>query len=216
MNATKILTAGYIALSLCLAGCRTPETSHKSNRIMLFDGQTPKNWKKTDYGGQGEVTVENNAIVLDYGNYMTGITWNAPLPAKKNYEITLEANRLGGSDFFCGLTFPVRDSSCTLIVGGWGGYLVGLSSIDGYDASDNETMTSNSFDNNRWYHIRLRVTDSHILAWIDDIEYVNFEYTGHDIDVRYEVEPNKPLGFSTWRTRAALRNIQMRKIRPQE
>ena len=44
-----------------------------------------------------------------------------------------------GGDFFATLTFPVDDSFCTFVTGGWGGDIVGLSSIDGWDASDNET-----------------------------------------------------------------------------
>jgi hypothetical protein len=48
-----------------------------------------------------------------------------------NYEIKLEAKKVTGNDFFCGMTFPVGDSFCSFIVGGWGGPVVGLSSIDG-------------------------------------------------------------------------------------
>ena len=56
-----------------------------------------------------------------------------------DYEVTLEAMRVDGNDFFCGMTFPAGKDPCTLIVGGWGGTVVGLSSINGMDASENET-----------------------------------------------------------------------------
>ena len=46
---------------------------------------------------------------------------------KINYEVALDAMRVSGSDFFCGLTVPVNDSFCSLIVGGWGGGLGGVS-----------------------------------------------------------------------------------------
>ena len=79
----------------------------------------------------------------------TGITHTNPLP-KINYEVTLKAMKIDGSDFFCGLTFPVNDAFCTLIAGGWGGGLVGLSSLDNYDASENETSTFRGFEKKRW------------------------------------------------------------------
>ena len=52
--------------------------------------------------------------------YMTGITWTNEMP-RMGYEISLEAMRVEGSDFFCGLTFPVGKDYLSLIVGGWGG-----------------------------------------------------------------------------------------------
>ena len=78
----------------------------------------------------------------------------AKLP-KTNFEISLDAKRVQGHDFFCGLTFPVGDSFASLIVGGWGGAVCGISSIDGNDASSNDTTTRRKFDNDKWYHIRL-------------------------------------------------------------
>ena len=67
-----------------------------------------------------------------------------------NYEVKLEARREEGSDFFCRLTFPVNDSFCALILGGWGGTVVGLSTIDGLDASEKETSRLMNFDLNKW------------------------------------------------------------------
>ena len=57
-----------------------------------------------------------------------------------------ETHGMQGGDFFCGLTFPYGDASCTFVVGGWGGGLVGLSSINGDDASENETRTTISWE----------------------------------------------------------------------
>lgn len=59
-----------------------------------------------------------------------------------NYELSLEAMRVDGSDFFCGLTFPVGSNFCSFIVGGWGGGVVGLSSLNSEDASQNETTNA--------------------------------------------------------------------------
>ena len=51
-----------------------------------------------------------------------------------DYEVTLEGKRVAGDDFFCTTTFPVGESFCSFVVGGWHGTVVGLSSIDGMDA----------------------------------------------------------------------------------
>ena len=129
-----------------------------------------------------------------------------------NYEIELEAQRVDGIDFFCGLTFPVRDSHCSFICGGWGGAVVGLSSINGADASENETTKYESFKKGQWYKIRVRVTDDNISCWIDDKQLVDQETKDRKITTRAEVNLSKPLGISAWQTKAALRNIRMRRL----
>ncbi|MBN2594075.1 MAG: hypothetical protein JXA81_11250, partial [Sedimentisphaerales bacterium] len=132
-----------------------------------------------------------------------------------NYEITLEAMRVSGSDFFCGFTFPVDDNSCSLILGGWGGSLCGLSNIDYYDAANNETTRFVSFENGKWYHVRLRVTPSRIQAWLQeegDEPLVDMDITDRKIDTRAEMDLCQPMGVATWQTAGAVRNIILRKI----
>jgi hypothetical protein len=177
----------------------------------LFDGETLGQWESTDFGGQGNVYVFDDAIYMDMGNSGTGITWKGPL-IRMNYELTLEAMRDDGFDFFCGLTFPVGENHCSLILGGWGGSLVGLSSIDGYDASNNETTQVIPFENFVWYHVRLRVTNDRIVVWLDDEEIINVVTTGRTINTRSEVYLSKPLGITTWNTIGAVRNIYMRPL----
>jgi hypothetical protein len=176
----------------------------------LFDGKTLIGWKIADFAGKGEVKVKDGKIVLGMG-YMTGITRTSPVP-RMNYEVSLEAMRVDGSDFFCGLTFPVNNDPCTLIVGGWGGGLVGLSSLDGQDASSNETTKYMTFENNKWYRIRLRVEPARIQAWIDDEKVVDVVTTDRKVSIRWEVEESKPLGIATWSTAAALRNLRVQKL----
>jgi len=180
----------------------------------LFDGKTLGNWKITDFGGQGKVYVKDGSIYLEQGNDMTGITWAGPL-VRMNYEITLEAMRVSGSDFFCGFTFPVNDKYCSLILGGWGGSLCGLSNIDYYDAANNETTRFVSFENNKWYHVRLRITPNKIQAWLQEEgeePLVDMDITGRKIDTRAEVDLSQPLGVATWQTAGAVRNINLRKL----
>ena len=177
----------------------------------LFDGKTLEGWTATNFGGEGQVKIDAGRIVLGFGSDLTGITWKDPLP-RFDYEVKLEARREEGNDFFCGLTFPVNDSYCSLILGGWGGTVVGLSSIDGLDASENETSRLMNFDLNKWYAVTLKVTPQKIEAWIDGAKIIDQELAGRKISIRPEVELSRPLGVASWRTRAALRKIAMRRI----
>ena len=177
----------------------------------LFDGKTLEGWTATNFGGEGKVEIEEGRIVLAFGSDLTGITWKGAMP-RVDYEVKLEARREEGNDFFCGLTFPVSESFCSLILGGWGGTVVGLSSIDGLDASENETSRLMNFDLNKWYTVTLRVTQQKIEARIDGSKIIDQELAGRKISIRPEVELSRPFGLASWRTRAGLRKIAVRKI----
>lgn len=179
----------------------------------LFDGDSLSHWQPTDFYGKGKVHVKEGAIHLETGNDMTGITWKGPL-LRRNYEIELQAQRVEGLDFFCGLTVPIGKEHFSLICGGWGGSLVGISCVDFYDAANNMTCTSHDFENKTWYTIRLRVTDYLIQAWIDDEQLVDMETPEHSFSVRFEVERSRPLGIATWQTHGAVRSLRMRKVKP--
>lgn len=183
----------------------------KEGWMSLFDGKTLKGWEITKFGGQGDVGVEKGAIMMDFGTDLTGIHTERKLPTI-NYEVELEAMRVDGTDFFCGFTFPVKKDPCSLIIGGWGGGVCGLSSIDDLDASENETTTYRPFKNKKWYKIRLKVTEKKIEAWIDGKLIVDQDLKGKKIGIRYEVELSKPFGFACWQTSAALKNIRIRSL----
>ena len=178
----------------------------------LFDGKTLANWQSSKFSGEGAVTIEDGRIVLDTGKSMTGITWaGAPLPAT-NYEIALQAMRVEGRDFFAGITFPAGGSYCSLILGGWGGSVVGLSSINGQDASENQTSQSMEFENGRWYGVRIAVTPAKIEVWLDDRQIISQDLKGNKIDIRLEMERSRPLGIASWKTKSALRDIRFRRL----
>ncbi len=177
----------------------------------LFDGKSLAGWKVTNFGGEGDVEVVDGTIEMDFGGSLTGITYTKEVP-KSNYEIRMDAKRMDGIDFFCTTTFPVRDSFCSLVVGGWAGSIVGLSNIDGEDASANETTRFVKFKSDQWYRIRIRVTNKKIQAWIDDKQIVDQEIGGRKLSTRPEVELSQPLGIAAWETRAALRRIQLRRL----
>jgi len=178
----------------------------------VFDGESLNGWRETPFAGHGEVHCQAGVIVLGMGDPFTGINWTNEFP-KLNYEVALDAMRLMGSDFFCGLTVPVGTNFCSLIVGGWGGSLVGISSLDGMDASENETTKFSSFESGRWYRIRLRVTDRKIQAWIDQDKLVDVDAEGKRISVRPgDIELSEPFGIAAWETSAALREIKFRRL----
>ena len=178
----------------------------------LFDGKTLKNWKSSNFGGEGEVTVKDGMIVMQQGSEMTGVTWTGGDLPKINYEISLMAQRIDGSDFFCGLTFPIKEDPCSFIVGGWGGGVVGISSLDGLDAASNETSRYESFQKGRWYKIRMRVTEKGLMGWIDEKQVVGVETTGRKISIRNEVELSRPLGISCYSTVSGLKDIKVREL----
>jgi hypothetical protein len=185
----------------------------------LFDGTSLHGWKSTDFAGHGDVTVDKNvkgssAIVFEQGASLTGVTWTNAIP-NMDYEVELDAIKLLGSDFFCGLTFPVADSFCTFLCGGWGGAVVGISSIDGQDASQNETTKYIKFDENRWYHVKVRVTKARIESWIDADKIVDLDTTDKKISMRLgEIEESEPFGIASYQTRAALRHLTLRRFAP--
>ena len=171
-------------------------------------------WRETPFAGRGEVQCRSGVILLNMGDPFTGINWTNDFP-KMNYEIALDAMRVMGSDFFCGLTVPVGDDACSLIVGGWGGSLLGISSIDGMDASENETT--------KFAQLRDWPLVSHpppgdrrqAPGWVDRREGGRCDIKGRKVSTRPgDIELSKPLGLAAWETSAALREIKWRPITP--
>jgi len=195
-----------------------PETSHLKPEtpgvVSLFNGKDLAGWKIQDryeFSDHGKVYVKDGVLYLDEGKPMTGIQWPGEFP-KSNYEVSLEAMRTSGSDFFVGMTFPVGDSWATWINGGWGGNVVGLSNVDEYNASENQTSRGMNFKDKQWYRFRLRVSDERIETWIDDEQVINLERKGHKFSVWEEQAPIKPFGVATWYTGGALRNFTLKRL----
>src|SRR5262245_58332116 len=179
----------------------------------LFDGKSLEGWKVTEFGGEGEVSVEEGVIVMRMGQPLTGITWkDAGKIPTDDFEITLQAMKRKGDDFFCALTFPVRDSHASFVVGGWAGTVVGLSSINGLDASENETTQYEKLDRNKWYNVRVRVADGKIECWLNDKQMVDVELKDNRISTRIEVDPNKPLGVCCYNVESGIKDIKLRRL----
>jgi len=208
------ILAGFVLACLAFAPLPSASAADATNaptqgkERVLFDGKSLQGWTVTDFAGRGEVSVEKGLLVINQG-YMTGVHWTNN-PPKTNYELSLEARRVSGNDFFCGLTFPIAGTNASLIVGGWGGGVVGISSIDGNDASSNETTKFMAFEKDRWYAIRVRVTSKKLEAWIDKEKVVDTEIQGRNFSLRSgPIEESVPLGIATYETQAHLRNIKI-------
>ena len=207
---TNAVSFGRAVILACLlanvaAGQATPVW------ISLFDGKSLAGWKEAPFDGRGGLQVKDRTIQLGKGR-MTGIVWAGEFP-RAGYEIRFEAARLEGDDFFAGITFPVNDTFCSWINGGWDGTVVGLSNLDGNDASENDTSTVRDFVKGRWYAFRLAVTARRIQAWIDDSVVIDVDITKRLVGLRFDdIDLCKPLGFASYATLAGLRKIEYRPL----
>jgi len=181
----------------------------------LFDGKSLDGWSVTEFAGHGEVAVRDGQLVLGMGAILTGVNLvkTNDLPTW-DYELALDAMKTEGSDFFCALTFPVGETCCTFVVGGWGGGVTGISSIDNNDASINETTRFKDYPAKRWFRIRVRVTHAKLEAWVGAEKTADVTLEGKRLSMRPgEIELNQPFGIATYETAAVIKNIQWRKVR---
>jgi hypothetical protein len=187
----------------------------------LFDGKTLNGWKQLTKGAYrrkkvGTVTVEAGRLILGDDSLNVGITATDRVP-KSNYEIEVGAMRVSGNGLssFC---FPVGDAYCRLAVGGYEtGDIVGLQLVDGKDAQSNETTRHVRFQSNRWYTVRLRVTDDRVQVWIDGNQAIDLPRRGHDFTAgkgREEITGAGSLGIYTNSGAAAIRSIRIRQLKP--
>lgn len=184
--------------------------------VVLFDGKSITDWEIVDIGGSGEVLLEEGVLVIKMGDSVSGAVYKKAdkLPVT-NYEITLEARRTMGVDFFCGLTFPVGSlkTCATLVIGGWGGSVTGISCLDGMDASENSTGTYQRYKDNEWYKIKLRVTPKNLSTWVNDKQVIDADIEGKKINVRPgPIESYLPLSLTTFATTAEIKNVVLTPI----
>ncbi len=175
-----------------------------------------EDWAEIQVGGEGmsEWGDDGITVTIRTGVELTGIRYEGSPPASP-YELELEARKVSGSDFFCGLTFPIHDpeAQVTLILGGWGGGTIGISSINGKDASENETTSYRNFAEERWYHVHLQVEESRLRVRLDGEVIVDLETAGKVLSLRKgSIESCAPLGLATWQTTGQIRNLRWRSL----
>lgn len=179
----------------------------------LFDGKSLGSWTPVDFGGQGDVKVENGCIRVEMGATLSGVRWTGEALPRTNYELRVEAMKLDGSDFFLGLVFPVGKETCSFVAGGWGGGLTGLSSVDHMNASENETASDQTYLKNKWYTFRLIVTPEKIEVWLDAKAVVTLELANRQISVHPAVESAVPIGLTNYQTTSLFRNITLKSLK---
>jgi hypothetical protein len=212
----NITRLGGRAVWLCLFFVLTQCVPERRREWKLLTDEFASAWKPAGMTGEGDVAIKDGEITLHPGQPMTGARFDAWKTAEvplTRYAIEFEAMRVEGNDFFGTVTFPVNDTYVSLVVGGWGGTLVGISSIDDMDASENNTRGNAYFENNRWHKVRIEVRDDDLRAWINDKLFVNVSTKGHKLGLRAgDIEKCAPFGFASFATHAHIRDVIIRRL----
>ena len=154
-----------------------PEAPKAGEWKSLFDGKTLKGWRVVQEGPfarHGKIEVEQGRLAIDPQGLHTGVSWEGDFP-REDYEVAFDAMRVGGNHCFCVAFLPVGTAQCGLIMAGSGGTVVGIGLVDGKPSRENATTTRATFENGRWYGVRLRVTQARITLWLDEKEVFSLE-----------------------------------------
>ncbi len=176
---------------------------------ILFDGKSLDGWEAGVYGDDPELEFRNGGVRLPIGVPMSGITYLGA-PPEGAYVLEVQATKEYGSDFFLGVTFPVRGAHLTLVLGGWGGSTCGLSNLDGLDASENDTRTFRQFPNGKRMTVQLHVDEGRVRALIDGEVVVDRSIEGVELSTRPEVEPSLPFGVASFATVTTVHLVRIR------
>lgn len=198
---------------------KAPENSSASKLTGTSTPQLNKDltdWEVIKFGGEGDIAIKDGVLSLDYGSPLTGVRYTGDLDelfgqGRNHYAITLEAQRYEGSDMFLGLTFPVGTvGHVSLVLGGWGGATTGISSLDGLNASENDTGDIIGFTDQQWYKVKVLVTPEKIECYLDgkqivDVKRADYkEYTTHGA-----VIDTVPFGIFTYDTWAKYKDVKV-------
>jgi len=203
-----------------LAQCgRVDETRAKgADRWELTAAPLLALWQDSEMIAPGQVLRDEDGFTLKAGEPMTGIFfpgWEQEGLPVTNYRITYEAMRVEGGDFFGTVTFPVGGTQrcVTFVLGGWGGSQVGISNIDGQDASQNSTGSSQKFENGRWYRIKIEVREKSLQVWYEDKPLVNLDLEGRELGLRPgEIDKCVPFGFAAYGTEGRMRRVVVERL----
>ncbi len=218
-------TAIFLSLALALTACgqspEKPVVKAEPAVLEFLTGSELKDWKVIDeIQDHGAVSLKDGVLSLGAGKPMTCVayTGKATLPVK-DYEISFEARRVDGEDFFAALTFPVRDdkSHVTLVVGGWGGKCVGISCIQYMSADENDTTNWIEFETKKWYKFRVEVRENSLTGFVDDKKIFEADTEGKKLSLRFgDIEFCKPLGFASYLSDSEIKNLRIKKLPPAE
>lgn len=178
-------------------------------------------WEGAAIPGQGEIAADGGWLEIGTGKPMSGArftAWEAPRFPSVDYAIEYEAKRVEGRDIFGMVTFPVREGAthATFVLGGWGGTVTGISSIDFSDANENQTRGEHPFEDDRWYQVRIEVRTGDLRAWIDGKIVVNVSIKGRQVGLRQGYSDHcLPFGFATYGSAAVIRTVTMTRLLPE-
>lgn len=200
-----------------LSSCRpaAPPSSDKDEKPVswsLLEGEAVKLWQPAGIPDESHMSVQAGVLTLPAGQPMTGAKWtgwNEQLPGT-NYAIEYEAMRAEGEDIFGMVTFPVgsHQSHATFVLGGWGGTVTGISSIDFKDANENQTRAEQRFENGRWYKVRIEVRPDDLRAWVEGRLVVNATIKGKKVRLRPGfIDHCLPFGFASYGTTGKIRRV---------
>jgi hypothetical protein len=213
---TRHMIGGGSALWFCLLFALTHCGPPPRTEWKLLSDEFESSWQAAGMAEEGRVTFKDGEISLDAGEPMTGArfeAWQSARMPRSHYAIEYEAMRVEGNDFFGTVTFPVNDSHVTLVIGGWGGTLVGISSLDDLDASENTTTGNAFFKNNEWHPVRVEVRNDDLRVWISGKLFVNVSIKGRKLSLRAgDIEKCTPFGFTTYATQARVRGVVVRRL----
>lgn len=204
-----------LAASFCLVSVVSAEEGKPL--IPLTGTELAPNWRVVDQmKDHGPVSLADGVLRLGEGKPMTGVayTGKSEIPVK-DYEVSFEARRIEGEDFFAALTFPVRDkdTAATWVIGGWSGKCVGISSIQYQAADENDTTNWITFETGKWYRFRLQVRENRLTGFIDDKQIFDADTEGKKISLRFgDIEFCRPLGFATYSTVGEVKNLKIAKL----
>ena len=176
----------------------------------FFDGKTLDGWRTME--PDCNVYAQDGQLIFEAGGMGTSIAWTRAFP-RVDYELSVEARRLEGSGAFCHIAFPVDATHCFLVVGGMGN-IVALDQVDKLDMHGNETTTRVDFEQGRWYTVRLRVTRERVVVWLDDRKVIDLSGAADRLSLPFAWKGLTPFGVGTWQTKAAMRHIKLRRLRP--
>ena len=212
---TSFISFATCCLCLLLIGCKESQPQ----RWSLLDAALLPHWVAAEIEGAGKAQISAGEIVLPSGGPMTAVRFDAwesmKLPVT-DYAIEFEAMRVEGQDFFGAVTFPVRSlkTCATLVNGGWGGGLVGISNIDEQSANENATRSEHRFVNGQWYRFRIEVRDEEIKCWLDGRLIINASIKARTISLRAgDIEKTAPFGVATYGTTGKVRALVVESLR---
>ena len=211
-----------LALAISSCGPSKPLPKPVSAHWDLFASPYLEKWQEASIPRSGGIAKKSAGFVCHAGAPMTGLayaTWVQDGLPVTDYAVDYDAMRVSGHDFFGSLTFPVRDSQTfvTFVLGGWGGAQVGISSIDGYDASENTTGSSQRFENDKWYHVRIEARTKEIRVLLDGKPIIQTNILSRNLSLRAgDIDKCIPFGFATYNTEGRVQGCRVERLVTEE